>query len=146
MNNFSRLLLSLFYIGDIKIAPGTMGSIFTMAVWYFIPNLLVVQFSIIISVLILALFLCYNFDKSNKEKDPKYIVIDESVGMMISLLMIPKTLSVYLLCLILFRFFDILKPSIINRSENMSNGIGIVADDVLSGVLTFIVVFGYINL
>ena len=66
--------------------------------------------------------------------------------MMISLLMIPKTLSLYLLCLILFRFFDILKPSIINRSENMSNGIGIVADDVLSGVLTFIVVFGYINL
>ena len=146
MNNFSRLLLSLFYIGDIKIAPGTMGSIFTMTVWYFIPNLLVLQFSIIISVLILALFLCYNFDKSNDEKDPKYIVIDESVGMMISLLMIPKTLSLYLLCLILFRFFDILKPSIINRSENISNGIGIVADDVLSGALTFIVVFGYINL
>ena len=123
-----------------------MGSIFTMTIWYFIPNLLFLQFSIIISVLILALFLCYNFDKSNNEKDPKYIVIDESVGMMISPLMIPKTLSLYLLCLILFRFFDILKPSIINWSENISNGIGIVADDVLSGALTFIVIFGYINL
>ena len=141
-----RFLLSLFYIGNIKYAPGTIASIFTMYIWFFIPNFLVLQLSIIITVVILAFFLCYIFSKYNDAKDPQYIVIDESVGMMISLLMIPKSLPLYFVCIILFRFFDILKPSIISRSENIGNGIGIVADDIVSGILTFIIVFGYISI
>ena len=50
MKKILRFFLSLFYIGNIKFAPGTIASIFTMYIWFFIPNLLVLQLSIIISV------------------------------------------------------------------------------------------------
>ena len=59
--------------------------------------------------------------------------------MSISLFMLPKQLSVYLLAFIIFRVFDILKPSIIYNVQNLKYGIGILADDILAGLFTAII-------
>ena len=144
--DINRALLSLFYIGDIKFAPGTIASLVTLVIWYFIPNIYYIQIIILILSLILSFYLCYDFSKNNDEKDPSYIVLDEFIGMSISLFMVPKLLSYYLICFILFRFFDILKPSFIYYSQDFEMGVGIVLDDILSGLLTLIIIGGYIYL
>jgi phosphatidylglycerophosphatase A len=88
-------------------------------------------------------------DKASKElinRDHKSIVIDELVGMWIALLPVLVVANsqyeriVYALAaLILFRFFDILKPFPISYfDKNYKNGFGIVIDDVISGLIAII--------
>ncbi len=144
--DLNRFVLSLFSIGDIKFAPGTIASLFTLIVWYFVPNIFYIQAIIIILFLMLSFYLCYDFSRKNDEKDPSYIVLDEFVGMSISLFMIPKLWSYYLISFILFRFFDIFKPSFIESSQDVKMGAGIILDDILSGLLTLIILSGYIYL
>jgi phosphatidylglycerophosphatase A len=72
-------------------------------------------------------------------KDPSKVVIDEVAGMAIGLLFLPVNVK-YLLCaFILFRFFDIVKPFYIRKMEDLPSGWGIMADDVLAGVYTNII-------
>lgn len=69
-------------------------------------------------------------------KDDKKVVIDEVAGMCISLLFIPVSWSTLLAGLILFRFFDIVKPLYIRRLENVGGGWGVMLDDIVAGVYT----------
>ncbi|MGY0037000.1 phosphatidylglycerophosphatase A family protein [Pedobacter sp. NJ-S-72] len=67
-------------------------------------------------------------------KDHNRVVIDEVVGMCITLLWIPVTPVNILIGLILFRFFDIVKPLFIRRLENLPGGWGVMFDDILAGI------------
>jgi phosphatidylglycerophosphatase A len=69
-------------------------------------------------------------------KDPARVVIDEVAGMCISLLFLPVSVKYLLYALILFRFFDIVKPLFIRKMELLPGGWGIMMDDVLAGVYT----------
>jgi|ETNmetMinimDraft_12_1059888.scaffolds.fasta_scaffold00681_13 phosphatidylglycerophosphatase A len=139
MNFIYKSIITFFFVGYIKFAPGTVASIFTMLLWFFIPSNLFVQLSIILILLFLSLYLCYIHSIQSDIEDPSYIVIDEVIGMSISLFMLPKQLSFYLLAFIIFRVFDILKPSIIYNVQNLKYGIGILADDILAGLFTAII-------
>ncbi|MFN0156926.1 MAG: phosphatidylglycerophosphatase A [Bacteroidota bacterium] len=66
--------------------------------------------------------------------DPSIIVIDEIVGIWIALLFIPKTLAAIVICFILFRLFDIIKPYPAKQLEHIPNGWGIMLDDVVAGI------------
>ena len=72
-----------------------------------------------------------------------YIVIDEVVGMFLCLLLLPKNLFLYFMAFFLFRFFDILKPSIIFKSQNSKYGIGIMIDDILAALLVNLMLINY---
>ena len=67
-------------------------------------------------------------------KDPSRVVVDEVAGMCISLLFIPVALKYVIIALVLFRFFDIVKPLYIRKAEALPAGWGVMADDVLAGV------------
>lgn len=67
-------------------------------------------------------------------KDSYRVVIDEVAGMWIGLLFVPITGPRLLVGLVLFRFFDIVKPLYIRRAEKLPGGIGVMMDDVLAGV------------
>ena len=139
MNFIYKSIITFFFVGNIQFAPGTIASMFAMLVWFFIPLNLFIQLSIILILLLLALFLCYIHSTESDIKDPSYIVIDEVIGMFISLFMLPKQLSFYLLAFMLFRIFDILKPSIIYNAQDLKYGAGILADDILAGLFTIII-------
>tara|TARA_B100000686_G_C16183474_1_gene662136 strand:- start:165 stop:611 length:447 start_codon:yes stop_codon:yes gene_type:complete len=132
--------LSLFYVGKIKYAPGTIASVVTACIWYKlnIPNN--IQIIIIIFIVVLGLFLCKWYSKYNKCKDPSFIVVDEVAGMSIALFMVPKIVSLYFLSFLFFRFFDIYKPGFISNSEKIENGIGIMLDDIISGLISFFLI------
>ena len=142
MKKFETLFIKYFYLGDIKYAPGTITSLIILVIWYFIPNSIIIQLSILCFHLLFGFYFCFQFTKNNLEKDPSYIVIDEVVGMMICLFLLPKNIPIYIMAFILFRFFDIIKPSIIDRSQNFKFGIGIMADDIISGILTLLIIKG----
>ena len=72
-------------------------------------------------------------------KDSSKVVIDEFAGMMITLLFIPLTIKSIFIGLLLFRFFDILKPLFIRKLEKLPKGWGVMADDVLAGIYSFII-------
>ena len=145
-SDITKTVLSLFNVGKIRLAPGTIASFLTLILWYFVPNSCYLQLVLLLIFIFLSFLLCYEYAKNNKEKDPSYIVMDEFVGMIVSLYMIPKLFSYYLICFILFRFFDILKPSLIYKMQNVGYGLGIVLDDLISGLFVLIIVNSYLYL
>lgn len=72
-------------------------------------------------------------------KDSSKIVIDEIAGMCVSVLFLPLNLTVLVAGLILFRFFDIVKPLFIRKTEKLGGGLGVMADDVLAGIYANII-------
>jgi phosphatidylglycerophosphatase A len=84
----------------------------------------------------------YSGTKVEREvgNDPSIVVMDEVVGMGISLLFLPRDWRLFLIAFILFRLFDIVKPPPINRSQQIHGGMGIMIDDVLAGIYALAVV------
>jgi phosphatidylglycerophosphatase A len=73
-------------------------------------------------------------------KDSSKVVIDEVAGMAIALLFVPHKIAYAVIALILFRFFDIVKPLGIRALEKWPGGWGVMADDVLAGLYALIVI------
>ena len=149
-------LLTLFGIGHIKYAPGTIASFVTCLIYY---PLILIKINFIYLLIIFLILLIYSIiliDKLShhfKEKDPKEIVIDEFIGQSIPLIFMSEyiissknPLPIFL-AFFLFRFFDILKPFPINIiDKKMKNGLGVVLDDIIAGIYTSItiLIFGYV--
>jgi phosphatidylglycerophosphatase A len=75
------------------------------------------------------------------EKDPGCIVIDEFVGVLVTMAGHKLTILALFEGFILFRAFDILKPYPIRKVERLPGGLGIVADDVLAGIFASALLF-----
>ena len=150
IKRFNLLFLSLFKVGKIKYAPGSIASLFTCVLFFF----LTIYFDIFIIFFLTLLIFFYSLIAINNsyeffdEKDPQEIVIDEFVGQMIPLLAIPVYETLYptfklfyiLLAFCVFRFFDILKPFPISYIDRNTKGsLGIMLDDVVAGFFTIIV-------
>ena len=135
-------------IGMVPIAPGTFGSITAWIIFVYLSHFISMMNMLILTILffILSIWICSEASKDLENKDHKSIVIDELVGMWIALLPVlviansQYERAVYALAaLILFRFFDILKPFPISYfDKNYKNGFGIVIDDVISGLIAII--------
>ena len=135
-------------IGMVPIAPGTFGSITAWIIFVYLSHFISMINMLILTILffILSIWICSEASKDLENKDHKSIVIDELVGMWIALLPVfviansQYERTVYALAaLILFRFFDILKPFPISYFDNnYKNGFGIVIDDVISGLIAII--------
>ena len=159
MNNFPIQLITMFGIGRISKMPGTIASFVTCIFYYLciifgvhIKFLLIAFLVILVSSIIFINKCSSNFT----EIDAKEIVIDEFLGQSLPIFILYHPLQkgdpvegalVYLImCFILFRFFDILKPFPINLvDKKMKNGFGVVLDDLLAGVYVLIAIalFGH---
>ena len=137
-----RFVATFFYLGKLPFAPGSWGSLGALLLWLLLPVTFSVHLSVIIILFVLGVYSSSRMAKYLDDHDPSEVVIDEVVGMGISLFMLPHSPGLYLLAFILFRVFDILKPSFIYRIQNLSGGWGIMLDDVLAGLLTFTIVKG----
>jgi len=131
-----------FYIGKIPVAPGTFGSIPGIFLAFLLNSLnpflaLAVFFLIFFIAVLLCGFVC----KRKGIHDPGYIVIDEILGMAVSLMWIEMSVINVIMCFMVFRFFDIIKPFPINYfDKKIKGGLGIVFDDITAGLFTNILV------
>jgi phosphatidylglycerophosphatase A len=76
------------------------------------------------------------------QKDPGIIVVDEVAGMMLSVLLLPRTVSVLLVAFVLFRTFDVWKPFPARESQALTGGLGVMIDDLIAGAYALILVMG----
>lgn len=132
-----KMIVSGFGLGFSPVAPGTIGALGAL-----VPAILILRYApnpnLILGSLVLV-FTILGIIGSNKlqnqwGKDPSRIVADEMVGMWISLLWIGAGWIPMISAFILFRFFDIVKPLGIHKTEQLPGGIGVMADDILAGI------------
>ncbi len=142
MKPLSYLISTFFYLGKLPKAPGTWGSLGALLVWSFIPESLFFRFILLSLTLIIGFIACENTLKESDCPDPSFIVIDEVVGLWITLLFVPKTIFLFTLGFLLFRLFDILKPSFIYSVQFLKGSWGVMLDDILAGVLSLLVLWG----
>lgn len=116
--------------------PGTWGTILTFFIFYFLPDFSNPTFVLItILLFFLGVWASNNLEKTYGE-DPQFIVIDEAVGFLVSVIFLPKSFIFWALGIAIFRLFDIWKPFPIKDLEKFSNGFGVMLDDVFAGVYT----------
>ena len=140
LNFFEKLLGSGFYTGYIPFISGTFGSLAALIIYY-IPgfeNPLILIPAIIIFTFY-GIYVGSRFE-SVYGKDPAECTIDEIVGMWISLLFLPKILLISLLAFLLWRILDIIKPFPARNFEKLKGGLGIMLDDITSGIYSLIIV------
>jgi phosphatidylglycerophosphatase A len=140
INFFEKLLGSGFYTGYIPFASGTFGSLAGLMIYY-IPGF--EKPVILIPAIIIFMFYgIYVGSKFEKEygKDPAECTIDEVVGMWISLLLLPKNVYISIFAFLVWRAFDIIKPSPARQAEKLNGGLGIMMDDVIAGIYSAIFV------
>ena len=136
----------VYPIGHSKYAPGTMGSLIGVLIGCFLILNLDVKFYLIFLLIfiIVSYLLCEAHLKFYNKKDPKEVVVDEISGQFIAILgCVQSDKSTYmflslLLSFVLFRFFDITKIGPIKRFEDLPNGIGIMADDIVAGLFALV--------
>jgi phosphatidylglycerophosphatase A len=140
MNFGKHVLLFLstgFYLGNIPFAPGTLGSLLGIPLWFVLS-----KFTPVISLVFLAFFIpfaiwaAHGSSKILNQKDPGCIVIDETAGMVVTLAGLPFDWITCLLGFVLFRVLDIFKPFPIRWiDQKIGGGAGIVLDDVVAGII-----------
>ena len=110
--NFPLLFSTFFYVGKIKYAPGTVASFLTLILWAsLVPENFLLRFVIVLFLILVGFIATEKSLSFFKEKDPQSIVIDEVVGMSISLLFITD-ITLMLLAFILFRITTSYQPII----------------------------------
>ena len=150
--------VSLFPIGFSKIAPGTLGSLLALVTFPFLtlfsPKISVAPNSLFFTTILLfiisffSVFLCSYAEKNIfKKKDPSAIVIDEYLGQSFALLPVaPLPISfekvfLFIGIFLTFRYLDITKPFFIKSVEKLPSGFGIMADDLLIGIIIATILF-----
>ena len=136
MTRLAVFLATVGYCGYSPIAPGTVGSaaglVFYLLVWW-------AQSPLFEAAVILVLFVTGVWAGTTSERyfggiDPGPIVLDEVVGMLMTLAFIPVGMTGALIGFLLFRLFDVLKPFPAGRFEKLHGGLGVMADDAMAAI------------
>ena len=133
------MIASLFYVGFVPGMPGTYASIITALVLFGVYSLTdqihpVIHLSVICMITLIGILVSAEIGRNTGVEDPSYIVIDEVAGQLLAFLFVPVTGWNILLGILAFRIFDIWKPFPIRKLEQLGNGVGVMADDLLAGI------------
>ncbi|MES2849215.1 MAG: phosphatidylglycerophosphatase A [Bacteroidota bacterium] len=135
-----KIIASVAGIGYAK-GGGTFAAIAYCIIWFLLPAGFSNGYWQVITataITVVGVWSSNNLD-SIWGKDSSKVVIDEVAGMAIALLFVPHNSIFLLSSLILFRFFDIVKPLGVRKMEKLPKGWGVMGDDVLAGVYSLIV-------
>ncbi len=148
MINFTNIFVSIFYIGYIRYAPGTWGSLASLGIIYFLFNIINISLSILIILFVFLFFLSNYlinyFSSITNSHDSKHIVIDEFLGMFFIFLFYDVIFiyNNYVTCLLIFvcfRIFDVFKIFPANYfDKQLHSGYGVILDDIIAGMYTIL--------
>jgi len=141
-----RSFTSVGFVGRIPGAPGTYGSLVTLPLAFLWGSLVnenhLLTVGLILIITITGTIASSIVARHIGDDDPSEIVIDELVGQWIAVLAIPAHWAFWLAAFVLFRLFDIWKPWLIDKAQHLPGGLGIMMDDVLAGIITFLLIQG----
>ena len=136
MTGVAVFIASFGYVGFFPIAPGTAGSLAALALFAFIRwiGVPVIELSAIVAVFAIGGWAAHGTEVALARKDPGVVVIDEVLGMLLTVAFIPVGWSGAIAGFFLFRVFDVIKPYPANKLEHLHGGFGIMADDAMAGI------------
>lgn len=139
INFIEKIIGSVFYTGFIPVASGTFGSLVAILI-YLIPGF--ENYYVIVPAIIIFFYI----GKLIADKfeiiygnDPAECTVDELVGTWVSLIALPKSMVIVASTFFLWRLLDIIKPQPAKKFEKISGGLGIMIDDVISGIYTLLI-------
>ncbi len=129
------------YAGRLPLCPGTWGSLAAIIPWFFLRHLALPSYLLMLGlVFVVGFFASGSAEKILHQADAGPIVIDEILGMFITLISAPDHPAAWILGFFFFRFFDIIKPFPCSWfDQHIHGGIGIMMDDVIAGIYALIV-------
>lgn len=136
MPHVALAVATCFGAGYVPFAPGTVGSAAGLVVY------LAVRYAgggaaelvAIVGVFVLGVWAAHRAERHFGRSDPGPVVIDEVVGMLVTLAFVPVSIAGALVGFFFFRLFDVVKPFPADRLERLHGGLGIMADDVMAGL------------
>jgi len=141
LHTLIMLIATGCYSGYLPKAPGTWGSLVGLLLFYLLHSLsLPAYLAAVAGLFVVGSFAAGEAEKILDNRDPGIVVIDEIVGMLLTMLAVPATPLAMLLGFVLFRFFDIVKPPPVNFfDQRFHGGLGIMLDDVVAGIYSLII-------
>jgi phosphatidylglycerophosphatase A len=137
------LLATWFRVGHLPHMPGTWGSLAALPLWWLLQPLGPATYGMTVILLgIASIYLSGRAELYLQQPDSPVIVIDEVVGQLIALAGCPVSAWAVGLGVVLFRFFDIVKPFPIDHiNARLHGGLGIVLDDIVAGLYAGLILF-----
>lgn len=136
MTRVAVFIATVGYAGYFPVAPGTIGSLAGLLayllVWW--SGSVAVEVGLIVLLFAVGVWAGTTAERFFGGIDPGPVVVDEVVGMLITLAFIPVGVSGALIGFVLFRIFDVLKPYPAGRFERLHGGLGVMADDAMAAV------------
>ena len=143
-----KLISSFFYVGFLRPAPGTWGSIVGMILAYILlKTITFMTFCLLLLFVILIGFWSTKkyIGKNSEKSDPAEVVVDEVIGQWIAVLPIGYMIQlpeinveglwfVWIWAFVSFRFFDIVKLGLVGWADNLGGALGVLLDDILAGI------------
>ncbi|MBI2832846.1 MAG: phosphatidylglycerophosphatase A [Acidobacteria bacterium] len=137
MKRVAIFIATAGYSGYAPVAPGTVGSAAGILVWVVTRPWASSTFDDLVLIAILTAVGIWSATIAERHfggTDPGPIVIDEVVGMLITLLSVPVGWPAAVTGFFVFRAFDIIKPFPAGRLERLHGGSGVMADDMMAAV------------
>ena len=143
-----KLISSFFYVGFLRPAPGTWGSIVAIILAY----ILLKTITFLTFCLLLLFVISIGFwgtkkyiGKNSEKSDPAEVVVDEVIGQWIAVLPIGYMIQLpefnveglwfaWVWAFVSFRFFDIAKLGLVGWADNLGGALGVILDDILAGI------------
>lgn len=125
-------------------APGTAGSVIAVGLVYLVRDWDAKAYTLLwLALFIAGWWAALEWSRERNAKDSQAIVIDEVLGYMIAMAMLPRTPAFLFTQFVLFRIFDALKPPPIRQLDNWGKkfeigpmqSLGVILDDLLAGAI-----------
>lgn len=136
MSHVALLISTFGYVGYFPIAPGTAGSLAAIVLYAIVrwAGSPIAELTMIVFVLAAGVWASTRSERLLGGKDPGPIVIDEVLGMLITLAFLPLSGLGILAGFLLFRIFDVVKPWPAGGMERLQGGWGVMLDDAVAGL------------
>lgn len=140
MQKLGVFLATCGYVGYVPVAPGTAGSLVGLALFYLLRPLGPwVELTAIAVTFAVGVWAASAAERHWQRTDPGPVVIDEVLGMLITLCWLPVTAVGAVVGFLVFRILDVVKPWPATRFEALPGGLGVMADDAMAGVYGYLV-------
>ena len=148
MNRLGLFIATCGYIGYVPIAPGTVGSAAGLVVFYAVraSGSAAIELATIVLLFALGVWGATVAEEHFGGIDPAYVVMDEVVGMLITLALLPVNVYGALVGFLLFRVLDVFKPWPAGRFERLPGGLGVMADDGMAAIYGNLIMQGMMRL
>ncbi len=147
--DYISLAIATFGVGYLPLAPGTWGSAVGVLIFLLYVNFTtfsnfstVAWIIFVVAVCAIGTWAAQRAERIFNEEDPQRVVVDEVAGQLITYSAVVVSDWKHLLVgFILFRLFDIWKPYPINKLQDLHGGFGVMADDVLAGIYSAMIIY-----